>query len=274
MEECYPLGKNKEGHIGYAVIVNNYSFVMSGGVRGRKLATRKGSERDVENVRRSLTRVHFKVREPLVDLTAAQITHELAKIATSVDFKQYACLALVVMSHGNTRDRIYGTDGEWVLLDRDIVGPFREQAELRGKPKLCFVQACRGDDHTPTIEVEDEEADAVHMFDNAGRVYSEDNDDEEFFFESGEFVMTNVGDTLMHYATVERYVSIRHKIQGSCFIRSLCFVFDKYAANEPINILALLTKVNNIVAMTYKCQQPECKSSLNKAFVFNADQLQ
>ena len=51
---------------------------------------------------------------------------------------------VVLMSHGNT-GYIYGTDGEKVNI-KDIQEEFdaKKCPKLTGKPKLFFIQACRG----------------------------------------------------------------------------------------------------------------------------------
>ena len=54
------------------------------------------------------------------------------------------CVVLIIMSHGETNG-IYGTDGKLTKLN-DMTDIFSSSQcpELKEKPRLVFVQACRG----------------------------------------------------------------------------------------------------------------------------------
>ena len=60
----------------------------------------------------------------------------------------YNSAVVVLMSHGDT-GYIYGTDDEKVKL-KDIQAEFEGNKcpKLQGKPKLFFIQACRGSKYT------------------------------------------------------------------------------------------------------------------------------
>ncbi|KAL1466975.1 hypothetical protein MTO96_042396, partial [Rhipicephalus appendiculatus] len=55
------------------------------------------------------------------------------------------CLVVILMSHGK-KDMIDGIDGEQVHLFDDVFTLFNNEKcpALQGKPKLFFIQACRG----------------------------------------------------------------------------------------------------------------------------------
>jgi hypothetical protein len=270
MEEAYNIKKNEKGHIGYAVIINNYSFKNQ---RTGKPEPRQGSKEDVENLKKSFKRLHFEIHEPVLqDLTSREMRFKLEQLVeTGVDFSQYSCLICVVMSHGGESGKIYGLDWRYICLDQDIISIFSECEQLHGKPKLFFVQTCRGGLFAPkVVKVDDEQDNKMNMFDFAGREDSSGNRDSEKTDCNMQSVL-KLGDIIVHYATVEHYVSFRNVIAGSCFIRSLCFVLDNYAANEPIEIDRLLRMVNSIVMNTYKRQQPEYKNTLNKLCFLNID---
>ena len=57
----------------------------------------------------------------------------------------HSALVVVVMSHGD-KDIVRSADGERVNIENDIVTPFdgAHCPALAGKPKLLFIQACRG----------------------------------------------------------------------------------------------------------------------------------
>jgi hypothetical protein len=279
--DIYSIKKNEDGFIGYALIVNNNAFISQ---KTGEPAPRHGSEIDVRNIKRTLEKLNFKVNEPIVvDLTALDMKIKFNDLAKNVDFGRYKCFVCVLMSHGASNGEIYGIDWKSVRLDEDIIDPFRECEQLRGKPKLFFVQACRGIFYT---HVKEFEGDDTMMHDN-------NTNDIHFQIEEDKFEIDNEidvcndgegdmqtskqraakeGDILVHRATVERYVSVRNINEGSCFILSLCHVLDNYALlNELYDLNHLVTMINSHVTNVYKCQQPSFESSLNKFFYFNPD---
>jgi hypothetical protein len=50
MDKSYPIFKNKHGHIGFAVLVNNYNF---------KPTPRLGSDLDVKSIKSTLSNLNF-----------------------------------------------------------------------------------------------------------------------------------------------------------------------------------------------------------------------
>ena len=61
-----------------------------------------------------------------------------------VNWHDMECVVLIIMSHGEKND-IYGTDGKLTKL-KDMTDIFSSSQcpELKEKPRLVFVQACRG----------------------------------------------------------------------------------------------------------------------------------
>ena len=56
-----------------------------------------------------------------------------------------AAYVLIIMSHGG-RGYVLGVDGERVYMDDDIITPMdgNHWPEMKGRPKVVIVQACRG----------------------------------------------------------------------------------------------------------------------------------
>ncbi|VDO96533.1 unnamed protein product [Schistosoma curassoni] len=75
---------------------------------------------------------HFRKQHP---------RHEKAVISTQ-NLRDHDCFACVILSHGDEGGLIYATDGS-IPVDR-IIAPFRgdQCLDLRGKPKLFFIQVC------------------------------------------------------------------------------------------------------------------------------------
>ena len=59
------------------------------------------------------------------------------------DYRGDDCVIVVILTHGESPDKLQGVDGEYVALD-DLLLPFNYNPTLVGKPKIFFIQACRG----------------------------------------------------------------------------------------------------------------------------------
>jgi hypothetical protein len=251
MLSTYTIKKNKQGHIGCALIINNYSF---------KSKPRLGSDVDVRSVKKTLENINIDVREPHVDLSAAEMKDLMQRYAKKCDFSDYSCFMCFIMSHGLSNSRIFGVDDRAVHLINDIVEPLKGCLTLLGKPKLFFVQACRGEHQPHNVEVVEE--------DNAsGGLLGIDTIDAMLHRR-----IPTEADILIHYSTVEKYVAYRNKSNGSFFVESLCHVLDEHALSCNAEINQLLVEVNNRVATVHNAQMPQITNQLRKRLYFNLDE--
>jgi len=104
---------------------------------------------------------------------------------------------------------------------------------MNGRPKICLVQACRGN--------------KLH----AGIVRADSETDEDTIVETGNHDQSTItipakADLLVAYATVEGYPALRDEAYGSWFIQVLIHKLQKYYKSE--DLLSILTTVNNKVA--------------------------
>ena len=122
---------------------------------------------------------------------------------------------------------------------------------LSGKPKLFFIQACRGERFDSGTLVNSQICDQKINFDYT---ISDNRNGESFF------LIPNEVDFLVHYSTYPGHVSWRNKVDGSWFIQELC-----HKLNSPINkakhdvmikqnmhFVTLLTLVNQNIAFNRK----------------------
>ena len=81
-----------------------------------------------------------------------EIIEKVTSLSRDKSLQNDQCLVMFILSHGAVRevDRrkvecVFGSDGESLTIDR-ILSPFTNAScpLLRNKPKLVFVQACRG----------------------------------------------------------------------------------------------------------------------------------
>ena len=132
----YPMNQRPRG---IALIISNEHF---GG--NPLLRDRQGNEKDIEQLQELWSFLNFQV-EIKRDLNSQDIYNVMREIST-LDHSQFDCFVCCLLSHG-AHGGIYGTDSELVEI-KDITALFKGVAcpSLYNKPKLFFIQACRGQD--------------------------------------------------------------------------------------------------------------------------------
>lgn len=113
---------------------------------------------------------------------------------------------------------------------------------LAGKPKLLFIQACRGEGLDPGVQL-----------DVDGPAGSQE--DEPMEAEAQNWVrLPTHADFLVFRSTYSGYYSFRNSLHGSWFIQDLTSIFDRYAAR--LDLLTLLTLVCREVAFNRESKIP------------------
>ncbi|XP_030573655.1 caspase-3 [Drosophila novamexicana] len=246
---------------GVALVLNHKD------VKGQK--QRVGTERDRDDIERSLLGFGFDVR-PYNDLTFAEITDMLKEVARE-DHSENDCFVLVVMSHGS-EGKVYAKDMSYPV--ERLWNPFLGDSckTLVNKPKLFFIQACRGENLEKAVEFT---SFSVMTRDLAAPAATP-------AVQPVTYAIPSTADMLVFYSTFEKYFSFRNVDDGSWFIQSLCRVLDSAAANEAsqpegVDLLRLLTAVNRKVAYEYQSntknealnqmkEMPNFMSTLTKSF--------
>lgn len=98
-----------------------------------------GSDKDAASLEFSLRKLGFDVRLSH-NCTATFMRQELFKAARA-DHSTADCFVCVILSHGD-EGTVYAVD-KALELDA-LIQPFKQNRTLAGKPKLFFIQACRG----------------------------------------------------------------------------------------------------------------------------------
>ena len=165
----------------------------------------------------------------LTNLTAADITQQLIKIGQQ-SHEIYDSFVCCILSHGYL-DGIYGADSKPVTI-ADVAGIFKGSycPSLIGKPKMFFIQTCRGH----SLDVGDIENDGNNC--NNSLCHS----------------LPSEADFLFGYATPPGRVSFRSTEHGSWYISSLCQVLKDHA--HQLDLLSMLTIVNKEVCKAYTAQ--------------------
>jgi len=211
---------------GKAIIFNHYKFSPE-----INLPTRSGTNVDRDNLRVVLRQLEFDV-EIHNDLRAQDIDRVLMK-ASLEDHTESDCIFIAVLSHGDNGviyayDRLYSSELIWTLFTAD------KCPTLAGKPKIIMFQACQG-----------------QSFDSGRKVVHRVQTDSI----SVSYKIPCYADFLLGYSTIPGHYSWRNKVTGSWFIQALCRVLEKEASSK--DFLALLTRVNRMVAFDFESYNPE-----------------
>nr|XP_002738921.1 PREDICTED: caspase-7-like [Saccoglossus kowalevskii] len=218
---------------GKVVIINNKNFEKKTGMN-----IRTGTDVDASNLVNSFQRLGFETDQH-DDLSVRKML-AVMKLVSRDDFSDCDCVAFVILSHGDD-GIVYGTDGK---LEIDEITKFFQADKcptLAGKPKLFFIQACRGDKFDDgAILLKNDEADEM----DGGR--------QQLILVSADFLLV--------YSTVPGFYSWRNPINGSWFIQALCQVLNEYG--DTLDILRLMTRVNQMVA--YEFESSTTKNFMNQ----------
>ena len=252
---------------GRTLIINNTSF----GDHYPILSARHGSQEDVRQVETLFTALDFTVQTK-ENLTRLQLLDELDKVACQ-DHSDCDCFVLWLMSHGRSGE-VFCSDGNKIPI-QTLHDMFSKCNTLSGKPKLFFIQACRGD----------EEDEGVTVWTDTGISFYEQLSPSQVdspidaVKKPASRVPTHA-DFLYAYSTVDEYVSYRDEALGSFYVRGLVEAFRERAVYD--HLLDILTAVNQKVSkMEAKrpsgknrneikiCKQmPEVKHTLRKKICF------
>ncbi|XP_025939846.1 caspase-3 isoform X2 [Apteryx mantelli] len=132
--------------MGECVIINNKNFHRETG-----MLPRSGTDADAASVREVFVKLGYKIKLNN-DLSCRDI-FKLLKNTSEEDHSKRSSFVCVLLSHGE-EGLIYGTDGPLEL--KALTSLFRGDRcrSLAGKPKLFFIQACRGTEFDSGIETD------------------------------------------------------------------------------------------------------------------------
>lgn len=233
---------------GYAVIFNHVHF--------ERWESRPGTNVDCENLRQTLSGLHFNVII-CKDYTKHEI-HEEIKEVSSRDHSENDCIIIVILSHGFDDGDVCAADREYSVESLASFFTADKCPSLAGKPKLFFIQACRGELNDIGARIAYPKG--VHNVQKqCGIDYQRK--------------LPVQADFLFAYSSVPGYVSYRHITHGSWYVQTLC---EQLKINGTLyDLMKLLTIVNHKVAVkfptdaetTFK-QMPYFNTSLTKFVTF------
>ncbi|XP_068146439.1 caspase-7-like isoform X2 [Drosophila tropicalis] len=187
---------------------------------------RTGSDKDVEKLTKTFNKFNCNVEE--IRNATLETVHITVSRLEMENFEEHSALVIVVLSHGGQNETILAKDGVY-SLHKDIIQPILKNRTLLGKPKIFFVQACRGQ--------------------NVG--YRMDT-------------TFSPNDVFIGYSTFEGYVAWLHSENGSLFIQTLCEVLEKDGETKDINVI--MNKVIDTVKDQRIIQNVQQVPSVTKTF--------
>ncbi|XP_077534110.1 caspase-2-like isoform X2 [Haemaphysalis longicornis] len=231
----YPMVRCSRGK---CIIINNRDF---GGI----FKTRHGSDVDVHRMKRLFSDLLFEC-DVYRNLKAKDMEEVLEAAAKSQENHDADCLVVILMSHGD-KDVIYGTDIEKLRLYDKVYPLFNNEncPALQGKPKLFFVQACRGDntDSGTYVEVQWlEEATVVEGAISADAISYKDPSSPTV---TPKPRTASFSDMCIVYATIPGFVALKNEVTGSWLLSAVYNVFSKHACTMDLD--ALMRRVNKEV---------------------------
>lgn len=234
--EAYKMNHAKRG---IALIINNEEFHPRTG-----MTSRNGSSRDAETMKGVLNnRLGFKVIARN-NMTVKQMKLIFEDISAD-DHTNNDGFVCVILSHGDDGGIIYGTDDKIPLDDLISYILPNKCPSLAGKPKLFFVQACRGTKLDKGVEVHD----AMGTIGSSPRITPAKK-------------IPLWADMLIAYSSVPGYYSWRNCRNGSWFIQSLCCILERYG--NVLEIQQIMTKVNFHVAYEFESRSNDPKMNRMK----------
>ncbi|KAM9850171.1 caspase-3-like isoform 1-T2 [Aulostomus maculatus] len=231
--------------MGTCLIINNKNFDRRTG-----MSARTGTDVDAGAAVKTFSELGYKIKVA-TDQSVEQMK-TLMYTVSQEDHSASASFVCVLLSHGE-EGGIYGTDGfdKFDNLTKHFKG--NNCKSLVGKPKLFFIQACRGSEFDGGAVIETDSVDAQ----TSDRIPVE-------------------ADFLYAYSTAPGYYSWRNTQNGSWFMQSLC---ELLLHHRNLELMQIMTRINCKVALSFesasnlpgysgKKQIPCIVSMLTKDFYF------
>ncbi|KAK9882056.1 hypothetical protein WA026_018906 [Henosepilachna vigintioctopunctata] len=228
---------------GLLIIFNQVHF------NSQSSSVRRGSCRDVNEIILCFSRLGFNIESKYIftDLTKAEIFESINSVLNE-NLKEINSVVVFFLTHGSNKNTLMAKDK--TFNGASIWKQFSAHNDLKNKPKLFVIQACKGILHN-------------NATDKA----------KAFLVPHTTFSVDSIpSDMVIVFSSVEGSASFRNGITGSWFIQELCKNFSNYGRRD--DVLTLLLRTNKCVARNYVTEDgaqemPVFISTLNKMFYLN-----
>ncbi|XP_072279953.1 caspase-7 isoform X1 [Pyxicephalus adspersus] len=224
-------------NLGKCIIINNKNFDVRTG-----MCIRNGTDKDAGDLCQCFRNLGFEVK--VYNDQSCEDMERLLQSVAKYDHSDSACFACILLSHGE-EGQIYGTDGAMAIKTLTTLFRGDKCKSLVGKPKLFFIQACRGSEFDEGIQTDSGPANDTLETDANPR-----------------YKIPVEADFLFAYSTVPGYYSWRNPGRGSWFVQALCSVLNQYG--KQLEIMQILTRVNYLVATNFESWSDDPRFSEKK----------
>ncbi|XP_035498117.2 caspase-2 isoform X1 [Scophthalmus maximus] len=148
LSHCQQSYRMNSSPRGFALVISNVTFDPCA---APDLDTRKGGEVDDEVLRKVFTELDYLVAVHR-DLTAQGMMSCIENFCRRPEHRSVDSCVVCLLSHG-VEGAVYGTDGQLMQLDWVFEAFDNSRCPmLQNKPKMFFIQACRGDEMDCGVE--------------------------------------------------------------------------------------------------------------------------
>ncbi|XP_007425963.1 caspase-2 [Python bivittatus] len=170
------------------------------------------------------------------DQTAQEMQEQLESFSKHPAHRDLDSCIVSLLSHG-IEGGVYGVDGKLLQL-QEIFRLFDNAncPNLQNKPKMFFIQACRGDET-------DHGVDQIDGNDRASSPGCEESDANKK--ENPKLRLPTCSDMICGYACLKGTAAMRNTKRGSWYIEALTSVFAEDARNT--HVADMLVKVNRLI---------------------------
>nr|ABC94941.1 ICE-2 [Bombyx mori] len=217
----------------YLIILNHYTFKKPKYSQYKQPSTRNGTFEDVKSLKDLFEGLSYNVTT-YTDLIYEDILSRVAEFCKR-DHSKTSCVIVTTLTHGDSGE-VFAADQPYKISD---LTNMIENAHhtLVGKPKIFFIQACRG------------------PFMDEGRTVVLDGESR------GVLRLPTHSDFLFLHSSVDGYLSYRDS-RGSWLIQTLCEIIRKN--HKEIDLLHMITMVNKSIAYAKSTYTPKCQETNNK----------
>ena len=203
---------------GLALIINNVEWNRD--VDPERKHPRSGSDEDAKRLKNTLEKLQYTV-DLCRNLESHQMKESLSKVAqkTSKSHDSFICC---ILTHGDTNG-VEGVDGIHVPVGElaSLVN-CKNCPNLFGKPKIFFVQSCRGSEIPEPVAIDNSRG--------AGDIVVMD----------GRKLLPPEADFFFSFSTCHNNIATRSIKEGSLYVKELCNVLSSHASNLSLYDLTML----------------------------------
>uniref|UniRef100_A0A8B9MSN8 Caspase 2 n=1 Tax=Accipiter nisus TaxID=211598 RepID=A0A8B9MSN8_9AVES len=212
---------------GLALILSNIHFSSE-----KDLEYRAGGDVDCTSLEMLFKHLGYQVTV-FHDQTAQEMQNSLERFSKLPDHRDVDSCIVALLSHG-VEGGVYGSDGKLLQLQEAFrLFDNANCPNLQNKPKMFFIQACRGDETDRGVD----QRDGKEWSDSPGCEESDANKEENL-----KLRLPTCSDMICGYACLKGTAAMRNTKRGSWYIEALTSVFAE--DSRDTHVADMLVKVN------------------------------